>query len=52
MKPKVGDAMCAHGIPCTITRVYPFGTCDVLSTCGRFAWRITLQHSNTRKPKP
>lgn len=41
MKPKVGDETTVRGMRCRITKVWPFGTIDVVSLDGKHAWRVT-----------
>lgn len=38
---KKGDVLVVHGKPCTIFKVWPFGTYDVLSLDGKNAYRVT-----------
>jgi hypothetical protein len=40
-KPNAGDTMTVWGVECTITKVYPFGTVDVISKDGNLARRVT-----------
>jgi hypothetical protein len=40
-RPKVGDEMTVWGVACKITKVWPFGTVDVLSLDGKNARRVT-----------
>ncbi len=39
--PSVGQLMSVYGQACRVTRVYPFGTCDVLTCDGSRAYRVT-----------
>jgi hypothetical protein len=39
-KPTVGQTVTVYGQTCTITRVWPFGTIDVVSESGN-AYRVT-----------
>lgn len=39
--PKVGDAITVRGVECRVSKVLPFGTIDVVSLCGRYAWRVS-----------
>jgi hypothetical protein len=40
-RPTIGQQMTVRGITCRIVKVYTFGTVDVVSLCGRYAWRVT-----------
>jgi hypothetical protein len=40
-KPEVGQTMMVRGVMCRITKVRVFGTVDVVSLCGGFAWRVS-----------
>lgn len=40
-RPHVGMLMTVRGIRCRIFKVRPLGTVDVLSLCGRYAWRVS-----------
>jgi hypothetical protein len=37
----VGSEITVRGHLCRVFKVHPFGTIDVESLCGRFAWRVT-----------
>lgn len=37
----VGSEITVRGHVCRVFKVHPFGTVDVESLCGRFAWRVT-----------
>jgi hypothetical protein len=39
--PKVGMLMTVRGHKCRIFKIHAMGTLDVVSLCGRFAWRVT-----------
>lgn len=39
--PVKGQSVTVRGLVCTITRVYPFGTIDVVSVDGNHAYRLT-----------
>lgn len=41
MRPNIGDLMKVYGKDCRITKVHKFGTLDVVSLCGRYAYRVT-----------
>lgn len=41
MKPTVGMTMTVRGVKCRIVRVRAFGTVDVVSLCGAYAWRVS-----------
>lgn len=38
---KKGDVLVVHNMACTIFKVWPFGTYDVLSPDGKNAFRVT-----------
>lgn len=40
-KPTKGDTMNVYGRPCRVTKVWPFGTVDVVTLDGKKAWRVT-----------
>jgi hypothetical protein len=40
-KPNVGDLITVRGTTCKVTKVYKFGTADVVSLDGKRAWRVT-----------
>lgn len=40
-RPQVGQLMVIHGEAYRVTRVYPFGTVDVLACDGSRAYRVT-----------
>lgn len=40
-RPSVGMLVNVHGRQCRITHVHKFGTIDVVSLCGNYAWRLT-----------
>lgn len=46
----VGDVIRCHGIPCRITKVWPFGTYDVLSLDGERAFRVSGLYGATVVP--
>ena len=37
----IGQLITVRGIECRIFKVHPFGTIDVVSLCGNYAWRLT-----------
>ncbi len=39
--PKVGMLVTVRGVKCRIFKVRPFGTIDVESLCGKYAWRVS-----------
>jgi len=39
--PTIGQIIEVRGVLCTIIRVRPFGTVDVVSLDGQHAWRVT-----------
>ena len=39
--PRVGQRVTVRGHACEIFCVRPLGTIDVVSLCGRFAWRVS-----------
>lgn len=39
--PKIGQWMMVRGLRCTITKIHPFGTVDVVSSDGKRAFRVT-----------
>lgn len=41
MKPQVGARIIVRGVPCTVFKVRAFGTVDVVSDCGKYAWRLS-----------
>ena len=40
-RPNIGDKTTVRGVSCTIVRIHPMGTVDVVSDCGKYAWRIS-----------
>ena len=40
-KPKVGQRVVVRGVDCEIVKVRPFGTIDVVSLDGKYAWRVS-----------
>jgi hypothetical protein len=40
-KPYVGQIVTVRGTPCRIFKVHAFGTIDVESLCGEYAWRLS-----------
>lgn len=40
-KPRAGMLMTVRGHKCRIVKIHKFGTVDVHSLCGQFAWRVT-----------
>lgn len=40
-KPRIGQTMEVRGVLCRIIKVRPFGTVDVVSLCGRYAFRVS-----------
>lgn len=40
-RPAIGQPITVRGIACRITKVRPFGTVDVLSLCGNYAYRVS-----------
>lgn len=39
--PKIGDLMNFNGYTCRVFKVHKFGTVDVVTVCGKYAWRVT-----------
>ena len=39
--PAVGQIIRVRGMDCRIVKVRPLGTVDVVSLCGRFAFRVS-----------
>lgn len=37
----IGQLVTVRGIECRIFKVHPFGTIDVVSLCGNYAWRLS-----------
>lgn len=40
-RPMIGQIVFVRGIRCEIVRIRPAGTIDVVSTCGRYAFRVS-----------
>lgn len=38
---KVGQLMSVRGMQCRVFKLHPLGTLDVVSLCGRYAFRLT-----------
>ena len=38
---KIGSSITVRDIACTVVKVRPFGTVDVVSVCGKYAFRVT-----------
>lgn len=41
MKPKIGQLVTVYGLRCQIVAVHPFGTIDVVSLDGKYAYRFS-----------
>jgi len=39
--PKIGQLYTVRGKQCRIFKIHPFGTMDVVSLCGNYAWRVS-----------
>jgi hypothetical protein len=39
--PKINQLVEVRGVRCRIFKVHPLGTIDVVSLCGKYAWRIS-----------
>lgn len=39
--PQVGMTMLVRGIKCRVVKIHPFGTLDVVSLCGNYAYRVS-----------
>ena len=40
-KPSIGQIVTIRGIPCRIVKIRAFGTIDVVSLDGQYAWRVS-----------
>lgn len=40
-QPMIGQLMMVRGVQCKIVKILPFGTLDVVSICGQYAYRVS-----------